>query len=133
MKKIQKYAQTDIFGKLSSYTPSQLTFMLLEGAIERIRLCHHFFIGNKTLEKAESIKNIILILNELESSLKHDVDPELCENLRYIYRWSVNQLIIAQYKNDVEILKKVEKVLFPLFSAWQTIVEQESSKNSYDS
>ncbi len=61
------------------------------------------------------------ILLELLSTLREDKGGEIAGNLKRIYIYCYEQVVIANLKKDVQMIREVQQVLENLRSAWKQV------------
>src|SRR5271170_2376372 len=97
-----KAAQNYLRTRVMTATPEQLQMMLFDGAIrfgEQARIA----LEQKNWEVSYNmISRMQKILTELNSSLKHDIFPELCGKLAGLYNYAFRKLVEASVKHKVE-------------------------------
>lgn len=110
--------------KVLTASPEELQLMLYDGAIrfgEQARIA----IENKEIENSYNLivraENIIL---ELTNSMKDEIAPETCANMRRLYIYCYEQLIEANVKKTIEPLENALKVLRHLRETWVLLMEK---------
>ncbi|MEK6799785.1 MAG: flagellar export chaperone FliS [Planctomycetota bacterium] len=107
-------------------TPEQLHLMLYDGAI---RFCMQ---ARDALERKEydtsydkltRAQNIIL---EMESALRHDVNPGLSKRMAAVYNFLYRKLIEANVQRKTEAIDDALKVLRIERETWRMLVEKVS-------
>ncbi|MHC4995363.1 MAG: flagellar export chaperone FliS, partial [Planctomycetota bacterium] len=88
--------------KVLTAGPEQLRMMLYEGAIKFARQALHS-LNNKDFEAFyNGVSQTQKIINELDSSLNHDVAPDLCEKMASLYNYMYMRLVDANMQRDPE-------------------------------
>lgn len=122
---LSAYSQVGVETSIASASPHKLVSMLFDGAI--LAVFHgkaHMQQGN-VAAKGESISKAIAIIDEgLKVSLDEEVGGELARNLKALYEYMSNRLLMANIKNDVEGLDEVARLLGELKGAWEKIGQQ---------
>lgn len=122
---LNAYSQVSIETSISNASPHKLIAMLFDGAI--LAIFHgkaHMQQGN-VAAKGESISKAIAIIDEgLKISLDEEVGGELASNLKALYEYMSNRLLMANLKNDVDGLDEVGRLLVELKGAWDAIGKQ---------
>jgi flagellar protein FliS len=117
-------AQSYLRTKVLTATPEQLQLMLFDGAIrfgEQARAA----LEQKNWERSFTlIARIQMIINELRSSLKPDIDPDLCKKLSALYGFAYRQLIDASIQHNVNSLDEALNVLKYQRETWAMLMAQ---------
>lgn len=83
-------------------------------------------IKEKDIESAHTyLHRTGQILLELLSTLREDKGGEIAGNLKRIYIFCYEQVVIANLKKDVRMIREVQQVLGNLRSAWKQIGAKE--------
>ena len=67
------------------------------------------------------------ILLELLSTLREDKGGEIAANLKRIYVFCYEQVVIANLKKDIRMIRGIQEVLANLRGAWKTIGAKDMS------
>lgn len=122
---LNAYSQVGVETSIASASPHKLIAMLFDGAI--LALSHgrlHMQQGN-VAEKGASISRAIAIIDDgLSASLDEEVGGELAKNLKSLYEYMSNRLLMANLKNDETGLDEVSRLLSELKNAWEQIGQQ---------
>ena len=109
---------------VTTSSPGQILLALYNGIFR-------FLNGSKiALQKGElargreQLSRAKAIIHELDIALDHDVSPELCANLQSLYAFSLDRLLKASFKGDIQPIDDVIRVLAPLREAWTTAVAE---------
>ncbi|MDP2786069.1 MAG: flagellar export chaperone FliS, partial [Sulfurimicrobium sp.] len=125
---LNAYSQVGVETSIASASPHKLVTMLFDGAI--LAVFHgkaHMQQGN-VAAKGESISKAIAIINDgLKVSLDEEAGGELARNLKALYEYMSNRLLMANIRNDVEGLDEVARLLGELKGAWEQIGQQPKS------
>ncbi len=104
-----------------SFTPHQLTQMLLDGAV-------HF--TGQVVEAIESgnaersdyyIGRSVAVLDGLCESLNREQGGELAENLEVVYLYAKQELFMAKERGSSETLRKVVEHITGVAESWRKI------------
>ena len=68
------------------------------------------------------------IINQFIASLDHDVGGEIAQNLDALYRYMLDQILLANVKNDPQPLDTVISLLTTLKSGWEEAVAGQRKK-----
>ena len=110
--------------KVLTASPEQLQLMLYDGAI---RFCEQA----KTAIEAKDIENSYLLITraekivmEMQGSMRDDVAPETCANMRRLYLFCYDRLVTANLKKDLNALDEAIEVLKNLRETWQMLMKK---------
>ncbi|QZA79199.1 flagellar export chaperone FliS [Deefgea tanakiae] len=121
-KALQAYGVASIDDQVASASPHRLVVMLFEGAIKSINMAKFFLEQGNVPEKGLAITKAIAIIEEgLRLSLDKSAGGELAENLDALYEYAAHQLLVANLRNDAQILDQVLTLLNDLKSSWASI------------
>jgi len=104
--------------------PEQLQLMLYDGAI---RFCEQArgAIETKEIEKSYQLlskaENIIL---ELLNSMRDEIAPETCANMRRLYLYCYEQLVEANLKKELKAVESALEVLRHLRETWVMLMDR---------
>lgn len=119
--------------KVLSAPPEELRLMLLDGAV---RFCRQGRdgIASKNWEASfngfSKCRNIIM---ELMTSMRPEIDPDLCARLMGLYTYLYNQIIEAAHEKSVEKADKVITLLEYERETWVMLIEKlKSERASFD-
>lgn len=123
------------YKETSVKTASQGTLILMlydegikriEGAVELLS------VGSVPATSIEKINAHILkaqeIVSELMASLNTEKGGQIANNLMAIYSYFYQQLLQANIKKDVDLLKDILKMMRDLRYAWQEAINAEEAK-----
>src|SRR5687767_6770717 len=97
-------AQNYLRTRVMTATPEQLQMMLYDGAIRFAEQGKAALDAGDFEKSYQSISRVQKILTEVSCGLKHDVLPELCEQLSALYSYVYRRLIEANTKRDAAAL-----------------------------
>jgi flagellar secretion chaperone FliS len=110
--------------KVLTATPEQLQMMLFDGAL---RFCEQArtALAEKNFEQSYNlISRVQRILLELNCSLKHDVQPDLCSKLAALYNYAYRKLIEANVRHDPASLDATIGILKYQRETWAMVLDQ---------
>lgn len=124
MRQLQAYRENQI----TTTDPGTVLLMLYQGAIDSLnRAADHMSAGNMA-EKGRHILRANDILNQFLVSLDHEVGGEIAANLEGLYRFMLDQILIANVNNDAQPLNTVVSLLTTLKSGWEEAVASQRKK-----
>ncbi|HYD79813.1 MAG TPA: flagellar export chaperone FliS [Paucimonas sp.] len=116
------YAKVGLETGVSSASPHQLIAMLFEGALIAISTAQQHMKDGNVPAKGQAIsKAIAIIENGLRASLDKKVGGDIALSLDALYDYMSNRLLVANLKNQPEILDEVTRLLRDLKGAWDAI------------
>lgn len=119
---ISTYQRVGVETGIESANPHRLIMMLFEGAIEALAKAKLHIRHHKTAQKGETLSKALMIIDHgLKASLDMHAGGELTQRLLALYDYMTNRLLIANLKNDIEIIDEVSRLLGELYSAWKAI------------
>ena len=120
----QQAAQNYLKTKVFTATPEQLQLMLYDGALrfgEQARLA----LEKKNYEQSFTmISKVQKIITEMNSTLKHDIFPELCGKLASLYNYVYRKLVEANVEHKLESLDEALKLLRFQRETWVLLLDQ---------
>ncbi len=116
------YASVGIETDVALASPHKLIVMLFDGALVAVTAAELFMKTGNIPAKGKSISKAIMIIdNGLRASLDKKVGGAIAENLDSLYEYMSNRLLIANLKNQPELLREVHGLLVELKTAWDAI------------
>ena len=121
---VSQQAKNYLRTRVMTATREQLQMMLFDGAV---RFAHQ---ARAALEKKDfeaSYTNLTRtqhIVLELNRSLRHQEDPELCGKLAALYNFIYKQLVLANLNRDIEPLEEAIKLLMYQRDTWALLMEK---------
>lgn len=110
----QRYQQTQV----TTLGRGKLLLMAYDGAIRFIREAKNHTEVRDYERKNESILKAQRIISELASTLNHNTNPDLADNLLKLYQYMIDTLFLANVRDDLDKMTEVEKLLLSLREAW---------------
>ncbi len=133
--KIKHYQREALKTRLASADPYEVTQMLMEGALESMKIAK-INIENKDLEnKSKFIAKATTIIDSLRLSLNFEIGGELAANLAALYGYMSETLLDASIKNDYSKVDEVIVLLNDIKNAWDQIssIDREAAFNQMNS
>ena len=125
--KIKHYQREALKTRLASADPFEVTQMLMEGALESMKIAK-INIETKDLEnKSKFIAKATTIIDTLRLSLDYEAGGEISTNLSALYSYMSESLLEASIKNDIIKVDEVIDLLSGIKGAWDQIGESERS------
>ena len=110
--------------KVLTASPEQLQLMLYDGAV---RFCEQAkaAIGIGEVENSYLlITKAEKIVMELQGSMRDEIAPETCANMRRLYLFCYDRLVTANLKKDLKALDEAIDVLRDLRQTWLMLIEK---------
>lgn len=122
------YATVGIETGVTSASPHKLITMLFEGAMIAISSAASMMQSGDIAGKGQAISKAITIIDAgLRVSLDKKAGGEIASNLDALYEYIGMRLLIANVKNDPEILQEVLDLMKELKGAWDEIGKTEQA------
>ncbi len=121
---MKQYQQVSVHSGIMDASPHRLVQMLMEGALEKIALAKGNMGNNRLSEKGKNIGIAITIIGGLQSSLNHDTEGGLAENLNNLYDYMSRRLVVANLHNDQGILDEVAGLMMEIKMGWDSIPDE---------
>jgi len=102
-------------------SPHKLISLLYNAAITNIQRAIQAIEGQQTGDANRFILKAQEIIYELMACLNEEQGGKLAANLKEIYFYCTNQLVQANIRKDINLLREVEGIIDPLRQAWQEI------------
>ncbi len=116
------YAKVGIETGVSAASPHKLIVMLFEGAMVAVTTALQHMKAGNIPGKGQSISKAIMIIDGgLRASLDKKEGGEIAMNLDALYEYMSNRLLVANLKNQPELLEEVYRLLKDLSEAWDAI------------
>lgn len=116
----QNYLRTRVF----TATPEQLQMMLYDGAIRFTEQARPALEKKDWEVSYNMISRAQKIISELNSTLKHDVQPELCGRLAGLYNFVYRKLVEANVEHKIEALDEALKILHYQRDTWALLLDE---------
>src|SRR3569832_1146925 len=118
---LQQYNQVRTHAQIEGASPHRLIQMLMEGALDKIRIAKGFMERRKIPEKVQHINWALSILDGLRYSLDMEKGVDIAQNLDSLYDYMQRRLVVANMDNDPAILDEVVGLLIEIKSAWDAL------------
>lgn len=116
------YAKVGMETGVSSANPHKLIAMLFDGAMIALVTGIQQMNDGNIAGKGKSISKAINIIdNGLRASLDKKVGGEIALSLDSLYEYMSNRLLVANLKNQPELLQEVYNLLSEIKGAWDAI------------
>lgn len=105
-------------------SPSELLTMLYDGCFRFMNEGLAAMEQGNRPRAAERLDRAYAIMSEFAATLKHEVWPDLCQNLDGIYTFCMGQLVQANIEQNPQKVRDVIRVLEPLRDAFKEAARQ---------
>ncbi|AEA97299.2 flagellar export chaperone FliS [Alteromonas mediterranea] len=123
--KIKHYQREALKTRLASADPFEVTQMLMEGALESMKIAKINIQNNDLENKSKFIAKATSIIDSLRLSLNHNVGGELSSNLESLYVYMSDSLLESSINNDIAKIEEVVELLSDIKVAWDQIPERD--------
>lgn len=119
---------TEVYQNTAIETADQKTLILLcyDEAIRSLELAKEFYLRKDYEKKAREIIRAQGLIGELLTSLNMEDGGQIAKNLSAIYTFILNQITVADLKQDFKSFDKIMWMLKELRSAWASIEQKPS-------
>ena len=114
----QKYQQNSV----TSAAPEELTHMLYGGGVKFIKQGMKYIEENNMQAANEALVRAQEIYIHLSETLNHEI--ELSTNLKQLYDFIIEQLMMANIKKDIAVLKRMLELAEDLRDTWKIAMEK---------
>lgn len=116
------YAKVGVETGVTTASPHSLIVMLFDGALIAVTTALQNMKAGNIPAKGQAISKAIMIIDGgLRASLNREAGGEIASNLDSLYAYMSNQLLLANLKNQPELLEDVYQLLKQLKTAWDSI------------
>jgi flagellar protein FliS len=126
----QQAAQNYLKTTVLTATPEQLQLMLYDGALRFGEQAKIALQAKNYEQSCAMILRTQKIVAELTSTLKPDVQPELCGRLAALYNFIYRKLIDANMRHHVESLEEAMQTLRFQRDTWVLLLEELARKKA---
>jgi flagellar secretion chaperone FliS len=118
------YRSTLVHGGVANADPHSLVQMLLNAAIDRMTAARGCIERGELAGKAKLLHSCVILIAELRGSLDLDKGGALARNLRDLYEYMTQRLLIANVRSDASCVTEVLSLLGEIRNAWVAIGPQ---------
>lgn len=116
---VKAYKSVDLETAVLSASPHALITMLMDETIKRIKLASIHMEERRFADKGACIgKAIVIIQDGLLSALNIEQGGQIAEQLKALYEYVTQHLVLASARNDPELLKVCQDIMTDLRSGW---------------
>lgn len=121
-----EYSQSNLLGA----SPMHLIVALYEGVTEAVEQARECLTSGDVWGRSRAISKAVNILTELMCSLDHQKGGEISANLKRLYSYMQQRLLLAHSTKSAEPMIEVEKLLRDLLESWRTVSLQPAADDS---
>ncbi len=121
---LDQYKKVGVQSGIENASPHRLIQLLMAGALEKIASAKGFLQRGDKGQKSQYIGWAISIIDGLRVSLDKSVGGELVENLDALYEYMGRRLLMANIKNDPEMLDEVASLMREIKAGWDGIAKE---------
>jgi len=107
--------------KYETASPHRLVLLLFEGAISNLHQAQKSLEQLQYMDMNKKIRKAQDIVCELLACLNEELGGEVAQNLKQLYLYMNNQLLLASIRKSEDILKEVTGLLQDLKTSWEQI------------
>jgi flagellar secretion chaperone FliS len=111
------YAQSSLL----EANPLQLIIALYDGAISATEQAKAALVSRDDMARSRSITKAVSILAELMCSLDHEKGGEISANLKRLYSYMQQRLLLAHATKAAEPMNEVVGLLSSLLESWRQV------------
>ena len=104
-------------------TPEQLHLMLYDGAIRFARQAREAMGRSDWETSCEKLLRAQRIVAEMETGLRPEINPTLCEQMASLYGFIHRRLVHANMKRDTAAIDEALRILEHQRETWRMVVE----------
>ncbi len=112
--------------KYETASPHRLVLLLYEGAITNLHLAKKALDALQYLEMNKKIQKTQEIICELMACLNEEQGGEIAENLKRLYLYMNDRLLVANLMKQGTTMEEVEGLLRELKASWEQIGKEVS-------
>jgi flagellar protein FliS len=115
------YRSTAVETRVHEADPHQLIALMLEGAIQRLRMAEACIASGDFTRKAKAASEAGAIVDSLSGCLDFSQGGDIAARLEALYDYASRRIVAANAANDAEGFREVAGLLDDVFAAWKQI------------
>jgi len=120
----QAYARVALETGVASSDPRRLLVMLYDGVLKCLAQARGHMQRRETAAKGAALGQALKILGEgLIASLDEEIGGPIAHQLRDLYDYIEQRIVLANIRNDPRLLDEAVALLTELRGAWQTLAD----------
>ena len=116
--------------RVRSASPMELVSILYETAIQSTEEALAALRSGEIMRRGEAVNRAVETIFELQSSLRHDVQPEYSQNLAELYGYMQRGLSQAHLEKSERMFEEVARLLRTLLEGWSGAVQNLAAQTS---
>lgn len=124
MSRSQDNANAYLRTQVMSASPAELRMMLLDGAVKFARQGRQGLAEKNHELVYTGFSQARAIVTELMTSIRHEIDPDLCEKVRSLYAYIFQELVGASLESDLGRADKVIELLEFEAQTWRLLMDK---------
>jgi len=112
--------------QINSANPMQLVILLYEGTLGQISSAIRAIQNGDIEARTGHINRACSMIAELEGSLDVQRGGEIASSLHRLYAYITKRLCEANWQNSIAVLEETQRLLSPLWSAWQQVAADQN-------
>lgn len=118
---MRQYGESGDMAEVSYASPHRLIQMLLDGALDRLAVAKGHMLRGEVADKGNRIRGALMLIGGLRASLNKEAGGDIARNLDLLYDYMERRLLLANAKNDPEVLGEIASLLTEIKTAWDAI------------
>lgn len=115
------YRSTAVETRVHEADPHQLIALMLEGAIQRLRMAEACIASGDLTRKAKAASEAGAIVDSLSGCLDFSQGGDIAVRLEALYDYASRRIVAANAANDAQAFGEVAGLLDDVFAAWKQI------------
>ena len=115
------YRSTAVETRVHDADPHQLIALMLEGAIQRLRMAEACITSGDLTRKARAASEAGAIVDSLSGCLDFSQGGDIAARLEALYDYASRRIVAANAANDAQAFGEVAGLLDEVFAAWKQI------------
>jgi len=116
------YQRIQVETSMYAMDQHQIVRLLLDGLLNALSSARGALARGDIAAKCEAISKSLRIIEEgLATGLDKVEGGELAQNLAAVYDYSSKRLILANARNDDDMLQQVQRLIEPIAEGWKSI------------
>ncbi len=117
------YSNDYLQNQIATASKEQLLIMFYDGAIRFLAQARLGIENNDITGRTYGINKASAIISELSATLDHKIGGKVAEDLDALYAYMLNELTMANMKNDGDRLETVITMLADLRKTWLEAIQ----------
>ena len=128
------YQRINVETSMHTMDQHQLVSLLFEGILQSIATARGALARGDIAAKCAAVAKALRILEEgLMTALDREAGGELAANLGAVYDYALQQLILANARNDDAMMQEVQRLIEPVAQAWMDMKGAAAPAEAVDS